>query len=156
MTKEEFSNLLRIGIRPKNAGSFENALSTARLVEFHYNGDSCFAIVYNEETGKFQNIPIIGIERVFENGFETEKKPELEELRNDIEKKREETKEEREKHEQEIKEKVKKEVERGFLARLFKKKERFNKAITEGGISGNYETKMKDNKSEEREYYGGC
>ena len=157
MTQEEFKNLLRIGVRPKNDGSFENTLSSARLVDFHYNGDSVMALVFNDETKKFQNIPLVSIERVLEDDVQTEKKPELEELRNEIENKCNESKEERGKLKQQIEEKSKKEVGHSLFSMLFKKKERINKAISEGGISGSYETQMKaSNKSEEREYYGGC
>ncbi len=77
MTNYEFKNLLKIEIKGKD----DSYTPKARLVEFHYNTqDVPMALVFNEETKRFKNIPVYEILRVYENPVNDAENDELTEL----------------------------------------------------------------------------
>lgn len=77
MTNYNFKNLLKIDIKGKDEGY----VSKARLVEFHYNAqDVPMALVFNEETKRFKNIPVYDILRVYENPENDAENDELTEM----------------------------------------------------------------------------
>lgn len=216
MTQEEFNNLLRVKI----SGDKKWYTSPARLVEFLTKDGSSYAIVYNENTKRFQRVSLVDILSVEYPMIESEPK-EVEEntewfvklfgkdafsvmdkFKNKYTMRRTEngfefiSNDGKEGFTIQLKEETQEEEE-SELTPIFPdnvdgkpfydvasaaknaisnepdfqsdesckednlganmNKHSLNKAIDEGGISGSYESQMKEsNKSEEREYYGGC